>query len=303
VAGESAAGDSAAEEGGAPQQRVVPGALYVVATPLGNLRDLTLRARDVLRAVDRIYAEDTRVSAKLLAHMGVAAHPVALHAHNEAARTVQVLAALGAGDSVALVSDAGTPAISDPGARLVRAARAAGHPVIPVPGPSALAAAVSAAGLDAERFLFVGFLPTQAKARREILDAFATLPVALVFFEAPHRVRDTVALLAQTLGASRTLVVAREITKRFEEFARLPLGDADAWFGAAPNRERGEFVLIADLPPPAGDAATLPPDIDAWLRALVHELPPSSAARVAAAATGHSRDALYARAMALKGRG
>jgi len=215
-----------------------------------------------------------------------------------------VLAALDAGRSLALVSDAGTPAISDPGARIVRAAHAAGRPVVPVPGPSALAAAVSVAGLEAERFVFVGFLPTRAKARRDVLDEFARLPVALVFFEAPHRVRETVAALAAVLEPSRTLVVAREITKRFEEIARIDLGQAGTWFAADPNRARGEFVLIVDRPPSAGgDAQTLPPDVDAWLRALVREVPPSTAARIAGAATGGSRAALYARAIALKDAG
>jgi 16S rRNA (cytidine1402-2'-O)-methyltransferase len=291
----------AADRADVPRPGVERGALYVVATPLGNLRDLTTRARDVLGAVDRIYAEDTRVTATLLAHIGVATRPVALHAHNEAARTAQVLAALDDGRSVALVSDAGTPAISDPGARVVRAARDAGHKVIPVPGPSALAAAVSAAGLDAERFVFVGFVPPQAKARRELLDVLGALPVALVFFEAPHRVRETVAMLAQALGAARKLVVAREITKRFEEIARIDLGRAEEWFAADPNRERGEFVLIVDLPPPRADAAPgLQQELDAWLRALLREVPPSTAARIAAAASGQPRDALYARAVALK---
>jgi len=292
------AADEAAESA---VQGAQPGALYVVATPLGNLRDLTFRAVDVLRTVDRIFAEDTRVTATLLAHIGVTTRPVALHAHNEASRTAQVLAALDVGQSVAFVSDAGTPAISDPGARLVRAVRDAGRTVIPVPGPSALAAAVSVAGLSAERFLFVGFLPAQAKARRELLDDFGRLPVALVFFEAPHRVRETVAALAQALGPLRTLVVAREITKRFEEIARIDLGDADAWFAADANRERGEFVLIVDAPPPRGrDAETPDPGVDAWMRALLRELAPSAVARVAAIATGRSRDALYARVLALK---
>jgi len=293
--------DPAADRADVPRPCLEPGALYVVATPLGNLRDLTMRARDVLSAVDRIYAEDTRVTATLLAHIGVATRPVALHAHNEAVRTAQVLAALEEGRSVALVSDAGTPAISDPGARVVRAARDAGRLVIPVPGPSALAAAVSAAGLDAERFVFVGFVPAQAKARRELLDVLGPLPVALVFFEAPHRVRETVAVLARALDPARKLVVAREITKRFEEIARIDLGHADEWFAADPNRERGEFVLIVDLPPPRTDAASaLPQDLDTWLRALVREVPPAAAARIAAAATGQPRDALYARAIALK---
>jgi 16S rRNA (cytidine1402-2'-O)-methyltransferase len=293
--------DPAAEETVDPVGGAEPGSLYVVATPLGNLRDLTFRAKEVLGAVDRIYAEDTRVTATLLAHIGVATRPVALHAHIEASRTEDVLAALGKGDSVALVSDAGTPAISDPGARVVRAAHEAGRAVIPVPGPSALAAAVSAAGLEAERFVFVGFLPTRAKARRELLDVFGALPAAIVFFEAPHRVRATVASLARALDPLRTLVVAREISKRFEEIARIDLAGAGAWFAADPNRERGEFVLIVDHPRRAAvDAEALPADIDAWLRALVREVAPSSAARIAAAATGRSREVLYARALAIR---
>jgi 16S rRNA (cytidine1402-2'-O)-methyltransferase len=284
-------------------QDVSPGSLYVVATPLGNLRDLTLRARDVLGHVDRIYAEDTRVTATLLAHCGVAARTAALHAHNEVRRASEVLAALAAGQSVALVTDAGTPAISDPGARLVRAVHEAGHRVVPVPGPSAVAAAVSAAGLVAERFLFAGFLPQQAKARRDLLASFRALPVALVFYEAPHRVQDTAAALATALDPARTLIVARELTKRFEEVARMPLAQASDWFAADSNRVRGEFVLVVDAPAATERESELTPDVERWLSALLIELPPSAAARVAATATGFSRDALYARALAIKQQG
>ena len=281
--------------------RAAPGALYVVATPLGNLRDLTLRALDVLATADVVAAEDTRTTGVLLRHYGIATRTLSLHAHNEAQRADAVVARLARGQSVALVSDAGTPAVSDPGAHVVRRVRAAGYPVVPVPGPSAVAAAVSAAGLVASDFLFAGFLPHAAKARRERLAALASLPAALVFHESPHRVRAAIADLAATLDPARTLVVARELTKAFETIAAMPLADAPAWLAADPNRERGEFVLIVDVPgvsaaPPAG----LDADGERWLAALLEELPPARAARVVAAVTGAPREAVYARALALK---
>ena len=282
--------------------RALPGTLYVVATPLGNLRDLTLRALDVLATASVIAAEDTRVTATLLRRYGLTTRTISLHAHNEAGRVARLLAMLEAGDSVALVSDAGTPAISDPGARLVRAARDAGYAVIPLPGPSALAAAVSAAGLDAESFVFLGFLPQQAKARRERLAAFANVPAAIVIYEAPHRVRATAVDLADALGADRALVVGRELTKTFETITRMTLGEADAWFAADANRERGEFVLIVDVRPPAqrNVGEVLSADVERLLAALLEELPPARAARVVAAVTGASRDVVYARALARK---
>lgn len=279
-----------------------PGGLYVVATPLGNLADLSARARATLASAHRVLAEDTRVTAVLLRHAGVATRPTSLHEHNEQRRVPEVLGWLAAGERVALVSDAGTPAISDPGARLVRAAHAAGHRVVPVPGPSAVAAAVSAAGLDAERFVYAGFLPSQAKARRALLDALARLPCAIVVYEAPHRVRATVEALHAALGA-RTLVVARELTKRFEQVVRLPLAEAAAWLDADAHRTRGEFVLVVDAAQaPAAEAAD---DVDEatqrWLAALVVDLPPAAAARVASRATGLPRERLYACALALRG--
>jgi 16S rRNA (cytidine1402-2'-O)-methyltransferase len=282
--------------------RALPGTLYVVATPLGNLRDLTLRALDVLATASVIAAEDTRVTATLLRRYGMTTKALSLHAHNEAGRVAKLLAMLEAGKSVALVSDAGTPAISDPGARLVRAVREAGHPVIPLPGPSALTTAISAAGLDAESFVFLGFLPQQGKARRERLAAFAGLPVAVVIYEAPHRVRATVGDLVAALGGDRALVVGRELTKAFETITRVALGEADAWFAADPNRERGEFVLIVDAPPPQqrGVDEVLTADAERWLVALLQELPPARAARVVAAVAGIKRDVVYARALALK---
>lgn len=285
------------EGGDAPGSVAEPATLYCVATPLGNLRDVTFRALDILRSADRIAAEDTRVTATLLARYGIAKRPLALHAHNEAARARLIVAALAAGESVALVSDAGTPAISDPGARLVRAVRDAGFAVVPIPGPAALAAAISAAGLVADQFVFVGFPPGQAKARRALLDLLAPLPFALVFHEAPQRVRACAADLAERLGAERTLVVARELTKVFESITALRLGDAPAWFAADPNRERGEFVLIVDAAPAASPAVAVTGDALRWLDALLGELPPARAARIVAAQTGVPREALYAEAL------
>ena len=296
------AGSEPAEHVLAAAFRAVPGTLYVVATPLGNLRDLTLRALDVLATADVIAAEDTRVTATLLRRYAIGTQPMSLHAHNEAARIKSMLALLDAGKSVALVSDAGTPAVSDPGARLVRAVRDAGHPVVPLPGPSALVTAVSAAGLQAESFAFLGFLPQRPKARRELLSPFVALPAALVVYEAPHRVRATVADLAAAFGGERTLVVGRELTKTFETISRITLGEADAWFAADTNRERGEFVLIVDVAPPANREAQeiLTADAERWLVALLEELPPARAARVVAGVTGIKRDVVYARALALK---
>lgn len=287
---------------GGDRQPARPGSLYVVATPLGNLRDLSARALDVLGSVDRIAAEDTRVTATLLARHGIGTRSFALNAHNEAANASAVIDALARGESVALVTDAGTPAVSDPGARLVRAVRDAGRPVVPVPGPSALVAAVSAAGLVAPRFAFLGFLPPQAKARDALLASVASLPLALVVYEAPHRVRETVRSLVVALGVERDLVVARELTKTFEEIASMRLDEADAWFAADPNRERGEFVLAIDAAAEGARAVELSAEAAAWIDALAGELAPARAARIVAERTGAPREALYARALARRGR-
>ena len=282
--------------------RAEAGSLYVVATPIGNLRDVTLRALDILASADIIAAEDTRVTATLLARYGIATRPRAVHRHNEARAIASLVAALREGRSIALVTDAGTPGISDPGARLVRAVREAGHRVVPIPGPTAVAAALSAAGIVAERFAFIGFLPAQAKARREALAAIATWPLALVFYEAPHRIATTLGDLAGALDGRRVLTIARELTKAFETIASMPLADAQAWLHEASNRMRGEFVLVVDAPPDASAVAEMTPAAERLLAALVEELPPARAARVAAEATGIGRDTLYARALALKER-
>lgn len=271
-----------------------PGTLYVVATPIGNLADAGPRALQTLRLADVLACEDTRTTRTLLARHGIERATLALHAHNERAAGAKLLAELQAGRSVALVSDAGTPGISDPGALLVAAAHRAGVRVVPVPGASAAIAAYSAAGFVAERFLFAGFLPSRPAARRKALEALE-LPWPLIFYEAPHRVRETVADLLARFGGEREIVVARELTKKFEEVARMPLAQAPAWLAAGAHRQQGEFVLV--LGPGAAPAAELA-EAERVLTALLESLPPSEAARLAARITGLPRNALYKRALA-----
>lgn len=272
-------------------------ALYVVATPMGNLGDITRRAAEVLCAVPWVAAEDTRHSGPLLKHLGSAARMLPAHQHNEEAAAGRIIERLAEGESVALVSDAGTPAVSDPGARIVARVRAAGYKVIPLPGPSAVVTALSAAGCQAPHFLFYGFLPPKAGQRREALGELVDLPYALVFYEAPHRVLDTVADLAAVFGGERTLVVARELTKLFETVHALPLAEALAWFEADPNRQRGEFVLIVDGPvaaPAAGEGERV-------LKVLLADgLSVKQAAKLAAVISGESKNDLYQRALALR---
>jgi 16S rRNA (cytidine1402-2'-O)-methyltransferase len=272
--------------------------LYVVATPIGNLGDITLRALEVLKGVARIAAEDTRVSAKLLAHYGIEKPLMAVHAHNERRAADAVVAALGRGESVALVTDAGTPGISDPGAVVVAAARAAGFPVVPIPGPSAVACALSAAGVTDTRFLFCGFLPAQATARRHALEALAREPATLVFYEAPHRIRAAVGALAATLGDARRVTLARELTKRFEEIHTCSLGEATAWLDGDAHREQGEYVLVVAGAPERPDETAAAGR--RALEALLRELPLKQAVKLAAEISGAPRNALYAQALAIK---
>lgn len=265
-------------------------ALYLVPTPIGHLGDITQRALEILRQVPWVAAEDTRHSGPLLRQLGCTARLLAAHQHNEEAAARQIVGKLAAGDPVALVVDAGTPCISDPGARLVASVRAAGFRVIPLPGPCAAVVAVSAAGLNETRFLFHGFLPTKSGQRTETLRELARLPYSLVFYEAPHRVVDTVAALADVFGPSRTLILARELTKLFEHIHSGPLGDASAWLSADPNRQRGEFVLIVDGAPAPEDDGTG----EHVLRLLLDDgLPVSQAARLAHTITGVSKNTLY----------
>lgn len=273
-----------------------PGSLYVVATPIGNLRDIGLRALDVLKGVDLVAAEDTRVTHGLLAAYGIRKPLTALHEHNEAQVTPRLIDALNSGQSIALVSDAGTPGVSDPGAHLVRAVREVGLPLIPVPGPSAVTTALSVAGIATPRWLFHGFLPARAQPRRQTLQELASLPFHLVFYEAPHRILDSVADMVTVLGPKRTLILARELTKRFEQVVSLSLDEAAAWLAADPNRQRGEFVLIV-----SGAERCEAPEVAAArkvLATLLKELPASQAARLAARLTGIQRGLLYEWALA-----
>ena len=273
--------------------------LSIVATPIGNLGDITLRALDTLRTADVIACEDTRHARRLLDHHDIRSQLLALHEHNEQQAAAKLLALLADGKSVALISDAGTPAISDPGARAVAAVRQAGYRVTPLPGPNAAIAALSAAGLDDAQFHFVGFLPAKSGARRTALESLKSLPATLVFYEAPHRIEETLADLAALLGPAREIVIARELTKLFEQIERLPLADAPAWLAADENHRRGEFVLLVAAPPPATglDAGT-----ERILALLLAELPVKQAAKLAAAITGQSKNALYERALEIKGR-
>lgn len=275
--------------------------LYVVATPIGNLGDITQRALDVLRSVDLVACEDTRHAKRLLDHYGIGVATLALHQHNENEAAAKLIKLLGEGKRIALVSDAGTPGISDPGARTVAAIRAAGFKVIPLPGSNAAIAALSAAGLSAnpadERFLFVGFLPAKVGARAALISQMSAVEAALVFYEAPHRVVDTVAALAALLDPEREIVIARELTKLYEQIERLPLRAAVAWLEADANRQRGEFVLIVSSPPPRKG---LDAEGERVLALLLSDLPVRQAAKLAAEITGQPKNALYTRALELK---
>lgn len=271
----------------------MPGTLYVVATPIGNLADFSPRAAEALRQAGVIACEDTRTSRTLLAHYAIPGRTVALHAHNERDAGAKLLRELQEGVDVALVSDAGTPGVSDPGAMLVEAAHRAGIRVVPLPGPNAALAAWSAAGFSDDRFLFVGFLPNPPGKALAALEA--SCPV--IFYEAPHRVAKTVAALLGRFGPERELVIGRELTKKFEEVARMTLGEASAWL-AGPHREQGEFVLIV------GPAPEAPGDADATLKEglrvldiLRESLAPSEAAKLAAKISGAPKKALYAAAV------
>ena len=278
-------------------KRDIVAGLYVVATPIGNLGDITRRALETLAAADVVAAEDTRVTRGLLAHYGIGARLVALHAHNERGAARKVIDWIGEGKAVALVSDAGTPAVSDPGALLVAEVRAAGLPVFAVPGPSALTAALSASGIVADGVVFAGFLPAKGSERRARLAALAAGPWAVALFEAPHRVAATLADLHAALG-ERDVVIARELTKKFETIARLPMTVARACVEADDDRSRGEFVLVVEGRP--GEAAGPALDPRRLLETLLAELPVKQAVALAVKLTGGKRNDLYALALELK---
>jgi 16S rRNA (cytidine1402-2'-O)-methyltransferase len=286
-------------------QHFPAGALYVVATPIGNLADLTLRAVHVLGLVDAVACEDTRVSAGLMHHLGLHKPLIALHEHNERTAAALVIERLTRGERVAYVSDAGTPAVSDPGAALVDAVRAAGHRCVVLPGASSAVAALSVAGDSAARgFCFAGFAPAKAAERRAWLDALLQREgESIVWFEAPHRVAALLGALAEA-APSRRLTVARELTKQFEEIATFEAQAAPAWLAADAQRSRGEFVLVLHARHAEAAAAdALDEAAERTLAVLAAELPLKQAVALAAAITGAPRNALYARALALRGEG
>lgn len=265
--------------------------LFVVATPIGNLADLSARALETLRTVDAICAEDTRRTGQLLSHFGIATPLVALHEHNEDAMAERIVARLQSGQSLALVSDAGTPLVSDPGYRLVKAARAAGVAVSPVPGACAAIAALSVAGLPSDRFAFEGFLPAKSAARRERLSALAGESRTLVFYESSHRIAESLADLVQALGPERPATIARELTKLFETVLAGNLAELLAKVQADDNQRKGEFVVMVQG---AGEDAGAQIAQGRRVYALLNaHLPPSTAAKLAAEITGAPRKALY----------
>ncbi len=274
-------------------------ALYVVATPIGNLRDITLHALDVLSSADVIAAEDTRNTAHLLKHFGIHAEELlALHQHNERKSVEKITNLLQEGRSVAFVTDAGTPAVSDPGALLVAGVAAAGYRVIPVAGPSAAVTALSASGLSMPHFLFYGFLPNRSAARCAVLSDLAVHPYTLVFYEAPHRILECVGDLRAVLGEEREIVIARELTKLFESIHRCRLGDAQAWLESDANNQRGEFVLLVSGA--QEKAAGLSREHEQLLTILLDELPLKQAVKLATRISGGNKNELYTRALELK---
>lgn len=273
----------------------VSGCLYIVPTPIGNLSDITLRAIEVLKLVDLVAAEDTRHTGILLHHLQIQVPLLALHDHNEQQRAELLLARLGQGQSIALVSDAGTPLISDPGYHLVTRCREAGVRVVPLPGPCAAITALSAAGLPTDRFAFEGFLPAKEKARDDKLSALLEEPRTLVFYESPRRLLDSVAAIARILG-ERQVVVARELTKTFESFQGLPASAMLEWLQEDPNRCRGEIVLMVAGAIP--DPEALPAEALRTLTLLQAELPLKRAAALAAEIHGVKKNALYKWALA-----
>ena len=267
-----------------------------MATPIGNLDDISPRALRALGDADVIAAEDTRVTARLLDRYGISGKLISAHEHNERSAARWIVDQLEQGKTVALVTDAGTPAVSDPGALSVAAAHAGGFKVVPVPGPNAAATALSAAGFTGP-FLFFGFLPSKPAARRKALERVNALPYTLVFYEAPHRIIECVEDMAETLGAGRIVVLARELTKVFEEIHRIRLGDAAAWLRDDANRQRGEHVLVVEGT--GGEEIEADSGWERVLDELLQELPVARAVKLACKLTGAKKNAVYARALQL----
>ena len=279
-------------------QQYPDSALYVLATPIGNLGDITLRALHVLSLAHAVACEDTRNTGQLLARYGISKPLIAAHQHNERGVAGFLIDRLRAGERIALVSDAGTPAISDPGARIVDAVLAAGLRVIPIPGASAAIGALSASGLMQDRFYFIGFLPAKAGQRNAVLQSLRTVDATLVFYEAPHRIADTVQAMAAIFEPHRQIVFARELTKLFEEIHRCRLSDATKWLAADENRQKGEFTILIEGAPSVIAADAL--EADRILSILLAECPLKQAAALAAQITGQKKNALYERALQMK---
>jgi 16S rRNA (cytidine1402-2'-O)-methyltransferase len=280
-------------------QQIYPAStLYVLATPIGNVGDITLRALNVLSLADAVACEDTRNTGHLLTRYGLSKELIAAHEHNEREVADKLIGRLQAGQRIALVSDAGTPAVSDPGARIVDAVRRAGLRVMPLPGASAAVSALSASGLVNDRFYFAGFLPAKAKQRDTALIELRSITATLVFYEAPHRIVETVNALADAFEPTRQIVFARELTKLFEEIHRCPLSEAAAWVAADAHRQKGEFVILVEGAPAATDEDDA--EAERILTILLAECPLKQAAALAAQITGRKKNALYERALQIK---
>jgi 16S rRNA (cytidine1402-2'-O)-methyltransferase len=285
--------------GEAAHQSYPTATLYIVATPIGNVTDISLRALQVLALADAVACEDTRNTAHLLTRFGLNKPLIAAHQHNEREVAEKLITRLLGGERIALVSDAGTPGVSDPGARIVDAVRAAGLRVLPLPGASAAVTALSASGLVNDRFYFVGFLPAKAKQRESALQELAAVPATLVFYEAPHRIIDCIEALNGVFEPGRQVVFARELTKLFEEIHRCPLGEALAWVKADAHREKGEYVVLLEGAAAGSDAGQA--EAERILNILLAECSVKQAASLAAQITGRKKNALYERALEIKG--
>lgn len=275
------------------------GLLYVVATPIGNLADITLRALETLKAVDAIAAEDTRHTSGLLSHFGISKKLIAVHEHNEHQSAEKLLIQLKAGENIALVTDAGTPGISDPGAVVVDLVRKAGIKVVPIPGVSAVIAALSASGITQNGFLFYGFLPASGASRRKALESLKAQTVTLVFYEAPHRIIASIHDMATVLGAERRVTFARELTKTFETIYSCRLADAGHWLEADSNQQRGEFVLLVEAEV-LKDVEEISEESVRVLKLLLADLPLKQAVKLAAEITQEKKNDLYEFALQLK---
>lgn len=273
------------------------GVLYVVATPIGNLKDITYRAVEILSQVDLIAAEDTRHSSFLLQHYQIQVPCLALHEHNERQIAARLVERIKAGETIALISDAGTPLISDPGYYLVNQVRAEGLPVVPVPGPSAFTAALSVSGLPSDRFVFEGFLPSKSGARQKRLQSLSTESRTLIFYEAPHRIVECLRDMADIFGAERIAVLAREITKTYETVQQYPLGTLAEWVSADSNQQRGEMVILIQG---AAEQIEVDQDTDHLLSVLLEDMPTRQAAATASKITGLKKKPLYERALQLQ---